>query len=71
MQVKNHFSVPVQWLEMQELTAEHAIFKVWPTEQDRIATTHIMDMPNLEWQRVEEGKYYMSREQYNSCNDQL
>ena len=71
LQVKNHFSVPVQWLNLVELTEDYAIFKVWPTEQDRIAATHLMEMPDLEWEKVEQGKYYMSRRQYDFCNDQL
>ena len=69
--VKGHYSVPVQWLNLVELTDEHAIFKVWPTEQDRIAATHLMDMPDLKWEKQEEGKYYMSRTQYDAGNDQL
>ena len=69
--VKGHFSVPVEWLNLEELTDEHAIFKVWPTEQDRIAATHLMGMEDLAWEKVEAGKYYMSRAQYDACNDQL
>ena len=71
--IKGHFSVPVQWLNLEELTEEHAIFKVWPTEQDRLAATHLMDMPDLAWDKVdpEQGKYYMSRAQYNLGNEQL
>ena len=67
----NHYSVPVQWLILVELTDEHAIFKVWPTEQDRIAATHLMEMPDLEWEKVRGGRYYMSRAQYDACNEQL
>ena len=65
--------MPVQWLNLEELTEEHAIFKVWPTEQDRLAATHLMDMPDLAWDKVdpEQGKYYMSRAQYNLGNEQL
>ena len=44
---KGTYSIPVQWLNLVELTDEHAIFEVWPTEQDRIAATHVMDMPGL------------------------
>ena len=69
--VKGHFSVPVQWLVLEELTDEHAIFKVWPTEQDRVAATHFMDMPDLKWDKVEGGDYYMARAQYDLCNEQL
>jgi hypothetical protein len=69
--VKNHFSVPIEWLALDELTDEHAIFKVWPTDQDRIAATHLMDMPDLEWDKVEQGRHYMSRAQYDAGNDQL
>ena len=69
--VKGHFSVPVEWLDLEELTDDHAIFKVWPTEQNRIAATHLMGMEDLAWEKVEAGKYYMSRAQYDACNDQL
>ena len=69
--VKNHFSVPIEWLALDELTDEHAIFKVWPTDQDSIAATHLMDMPDLEWDKVEQGRHYMSRAQYDAGNDQL
>jgi hypothetical protein len=31
--IKNHYSVPVEWLILDELTDEYAIFKVWSTEQ--------------------------------------
>ena len=34
-----HYSVRVEWLNLDELTDEHAIFKVWPSEQDRLAVT--------------------------------
>ena len=70
--VNGHYSVGVQWLNLKELTDEHAIFEVWETEQDRIAVTHLMDMPDLEWAKVdkEEGLYYMSREQYDAGNEQ-
>jgi hypothetical protein len=67
----NHYSVPVQWLNLVELTDEHAIFEVWPTEQDRIAVKHLMDMPDLKWDKVEGDRFYMSRAQYDAGNDQL
>jgi len=33
----------------------------------------LRDMPGLKWAKIEqgEGKYYMTREQYDACNDQL
>ena len=67
---KGTYSIPVQWLNLVELTDEHAIFEVWPTEQDRIAATHVMDMPGLEWAKQAGGKLYMSRAQYDLCNEQ-
>jgi len=67
----NHYSVPVEWLKLVELTDEYAIFNVWPTEQNRIAVAHLMDMPDLEWAKVEGEKYFMSRAQYDMSNDQL
>jgi len=30
-----------------------------------------MDMPDLEWAKVEGEKYFMSRAQYDMSNDQL
>ena len=67
---KNHFSVPVEWLNLHELTDDHAVLKVWPTGQDRIAATHLMDMPDLVCEEVEEGVFHMPREQYDLCNAQ-
>ena len=69
--IEHHYSVPVQWLNLVELADDYAIFKVWPTEQDRLAVTHLMDMPDLKWEKVVRGKFYMSRAQYDLCNDQL
>ena len=69
--VKKHYSIPVQWLNLKDLTDEHAIFEVWPTEQDRIPATQPMEMPDLKWAKVEDGLYYMTREQYDAGNDQF
>jgi hypothetical protein len=69
--IANHFSVPIEWLILDELTDEYAIFKVWPTEQDRIAATHLMDMPDLKWEKEEDGRYFMTRAQYDAGNEQL
>ena len=68
--IKNHYSVPVQWLNLEELTDEYAIFKVWPTEQDRIAAAHVLGVEGLAWEKVEDGKYYMQRAKYDMCNEQ-
>ena len=67
---KNHFSVPIEWVTLDELTDEYAIFKAWPTEQDRIATTHLMDMPGIAWVKEEDGRRFMSRAQYDLANEQ-
>jgi hypothetical protein len=56
---------------IEELTDEHAAFKVWPTEQDRVAVTHLMGMEGLEWEKVEGELHFMSRAQYDACNEQL
>ena len=40
-------------------------------EQDRIAVTHLMDMPELVWDKVEDGKHYLSRAQYDAGNEQV
>ena len=69
--IKNHYSVPVQWLSLVELMDEYAIFKVWHTEQDRIAATHLMGVPDLKWEKAEGDKFYMSRAQYDMCNEQI
>ena len=69
--VNGHYSVPIQWLKLVELTDEYAIFEIWPTEQDRIAATHLMGLEDLVWEKVGDGKYYMKRAQYDMCNDQL
>ena len=39
--------------------------------EDRIAATHLMGMEDLAWEKVEAGMYYMSRAQYDACNEQL
>ena len=69
--INGHYSVPIEWLNLVEITDEYAIFKVWPTEQNRIAATHLMEMPDLKWDKVVRGRYYMARAQYDACNDQL
>jgi hypothetical protein len=69
--INGHYSVPVQWLKLVELTDDYATFEVWPTDQDRIAATHFMAMEDLKWEKEEDGKFFMSRAQYNSCNEQL
>ena len=68
---KGAYSIPITWLNLVELTDEYAIFEGWPTEQDRIPATHLLDMPDLKWEKNEDGKFYMSREQYDFCNEQL
>ena len=70
---KHHYSIRVEWLNLVELNDEHAIFEVWPTEQDRIAATHFMGIPDLEWAKVEGGNHYMymARTQYDLCNEQI
>ena len=40
------------------------------SEQDRLAVTHLLDMPGMAWAKVEGGRYYMSRAQYDSCYEQ-
>ena len=63
----NCSSRQVEWLSLEELTDEYAIFKKWPTELDRLAVTHLMDMPDLEWEKVEGDRFYMTRAQYYTC----
>eukprot|EP00966_Prymnesium_polylepis_P336846 7391776-Prymnesium_polylepis.1 len=63
----NCSSRQVEWLSLEELTDEYAIFKKWPTELDRLAVTHLMDMPDLEWEKVEGDRFYMTRAQYDTC----
>ena len=63
--------MPVQWLNLDELTDEYAIFSVWPTEQDRLAATHLLGVEGLKWEKVEDGRFYMSRAQYDLCDEQL
>ena len=68
---KGNYSVPIKWFILHKLTEDYAIFKHWPTEQDRIATTHLLEMPDIKWTKVEHGLHYMSREQYDLNNDQV
>ena len=30
-----------------------------------------MEMPDLKWAKVEGGRYFMERAQYDACNEQL
>ena len=69
--INGHYSVPIDWLKLEELTDEYAIFVVWPSEQKRIAVTHFLELPDLKWEKVEDGKYYMARAQYDMGNEQL
>lgn len=69
--IKNHYSVRMEWVKLVELTDDYAIFESWPTEQKRIPVTHLMDMPDLVWAKVEDGRYYMTRAQYDMGNEQL
>ena len=53
--VKNHYSVPVEWVNLHELNDEFAIFKAWPSEQNRVAATHLLAVPELKWAKEEGG----------------
>ena len=69
--VKGHYSIPIEWLNLEELTDEYAIFTPWPTEQNRIiAATLAMEMPDIAWAKVENGRYYLAREHYDLGNEQ-
>ena len=68
--INGHFSVPIEWVNLDELTDEYAIFKVWPTEQDRVAVTRLMDMPDMKWEKEEDGRFFMKRAQYDHANEQ-
>jgi hypothetical protein len=35
------------------------------------AATHVMEMPDLKWEKEEDGRYFMKRAQYDAGNDQL
>ena len=48
-----------------EIEIEHVL------KQRRSVSTRRMDMPDLVWDKVEQGRYYMSRAQYNLGNEQL
>ena len=41
------------------------------TWQDRLPATHFLDMPDIEWAKKEGGRFFMSRSQYDHCNEQL
>ena len=34
-------------------------------------STHLMGLEGLKWEKVEDGKHYMTRAQYDMCNEQL
>jgi len=56
--VKNHYSVPVEWVNLHELNDEFAIFKAWPSEQNRVAATHLLPVPELKWAKEEGGSLF-------------
>ena len=35
-----------------------AIFKAWPSEQNRVAATHLLPVPELKWAKEEGGLFY-------------
>ena len=69
--VKNHYSVPVEWVNLHELNDEFAIFKAWPSEQDRVAATHLLPVPELKWEKEEGGLFYLARSEYDLACGQV
>ena len=69
--VKNHYSVPVEWVNLHELNDEFAIFKAWPSEQNRVAATHLLAMPELKWAKEEGGLFYLARSEYDLACGQV
>ena len=63
--VRNHYSVPVEWVNLHELNDEFAIFKAWPSEQNRVAATHLLAVPELKWAKEEGGLFYLARSEYD------
>uniref|UniRef100_A0A7S0NR32 Uncharacterized protein n=1 Tax=Calcidiscus leptoporus TaxID=127549 RepID=A0A7S0NR32_9EUKA len=69
--IKNHYSVPVKWVNLFKLTVEFAIFKVWPTAQNRIAVAHLLPLSGLKWAKQEGDLLYMTREMYDLAVEQV
>ncbi|EOD17166.1 hypothetical protein EMIHUDRAFT_118700 [Emiliania huxleyi CCMP1516] len=69
--VKNHYSVPVEWVNLHELNDEFAIFKAWPSEQNRVAATHLLAVPELKWAKEEGGLFYLARSEYDLACGQV
>ena len=69
--VKNHYSVPVEWVNLHELNDEFAIFKAWPSEQNRVAATHLLPVPELKWAKEEGGLFYLARSEYDLACGQV
>ena len=68
---KNHYSVPVEWVNLHELNDEFAIFKAWPSEQNRVAATHLLPVPELKWAKEEGGLFYLARSEYDLACGQV
>ena len=69
--VKNHYSVPVEWVNLHELNDDFAIFKAWPSEQNRVAATHLLAVPELKWAKEEGGLFYLARSEYDLACGQV
>mmetsp|Transcript_44849 Transcript_44849/g.145727 ORF Transcript_44849/g.145727 Transcript_44849/m.145727 type:complete len:248 (-) Transcript_44849:199-942(-) len=50
---------------LHELNDEFAIFKAWPSEQNRVAATHLLPVPELKWAKEEGGLFYLARSEYD------
>ena len=64
-------SVPVQWVNFHELNDDFAIFKAWPSEQNRVAATHLLPLPELKWAKEEDGLFYLARSEYDLACGQV
>ena len=56
---------------LHELNDEFAIFKAWPSEQNRVAATHLLAVPELKWAKEEGGLFYLARSEYDLACGQV
>ena len=61
----------VEWVNLHELNDEFAIFKAWPSEQNRVAATHLLAVPELKWAKEEGGLFYLARSEYDLACGQV
>ena len=52
-------------------SARSVVFKAWPSEQNRVAATHLLPVPELKWAKEEGGLFYLARSEYDLACGQV